>query len=107
MKTKIVSTDELNAERSLRAEDYVGVDITLRILQAIFYDLAKEVPIGLLNRILLENISIGKAVRYSDRALEGWALQSAKAIMTRKPPFEDRRRPLPERSQPDAKKSCS
>ena len=41
-------------------------------LQSLFYDLAKEVPIGVLNQCLLNTVGQGE-VQYSDKLLADWA----------------------------------
>ncbi len=83
MQTLIVKSEELISTLSLQAKDYCGREQLLRALQSIFYNLAKVVPIGVLNQALSDAIPYSK-VKYTDIALGVWALKYARASMTDK-----------------------
>lgn len=51
------------------------------ILTTFFYDLAKEVPIGTLNRIMLNTLHFGGPFRHCDKELEAWASSFTRQLM--------------------------
>jgi len=52
-------------------------------LTTFFYDLAKAVPIGTLNRVLINAFPEGK-IKHCDNELEGWARAFALQVITGK-----------------------
>jgi hypothetical protein len=52
------------------------------LLKAFLYDLARDcMPIGEINRILLENTKLSGAITYSDPLLAEWADKAAKDLL--------------------------
>lgn len=57
------------------------------ILTTFFYDLAKEVPIGTLNRIMLNTLHFEDLFIHCDKELEVWASSFTKQLMDGKSKF--------------------
>jgi hypothetical protein len=53
----------------------------LKTLTSFFYDLAKEVPIGVLNRMLMNTIVDKDEVRFCDEDLMKWAKKFAEQLI--------------------------
>lgn len=53
----------------------------LKTLTSFFYDLAKEVPIGTLNRMLMNTVIDKTEVRFCDEDLKKWAKKFAEQLI--------------------------
>lgn len=53
----------------------------LKTLTSLFYDLAKEVPIGILNRALMNTIIDKEEVNFCDEDLRAWAERFAEQLI--------------------------
>lgn len=53
----------------------------LKTLTSFFYDLAKEVPIGMLNRILMNTVIDKEEISFCDEDLRKWAKKFAEQLI--------------------------